>query len=213
MLFQWLGFRVDVQAVAHPDGRVVVFIISGRPKGTAYHYNGAYLMRSGEELVPMSEDQLRRIFAEGQPDWLEFAALQDVSAQDVVQLLDTQDFIPVIAPIGVGPDGAAYNINADLVAGKLAETLHAEKLILMTNTSGVLDRQGQLISHLDSERAATLFADGTISGGMIPKVQSALDTTRQGVGSVHIIDGRVKHALLLEILTDLGTGTAICTTL
>ena len=131
----------------------------------------------------------------------------------VVGLLTTQDFIPVIAPIGVGPDGAAYNINADLVAGKLAETLHAEKLILMTNTSGVLDRQGQLISHLDSERAATLFADGTISGGMIPKVQSALDTTRQGVGSVHIIDGRVKHALLLEILTDLGTGTAICTTL
>ena len=95
-LFQWLGFRVDVQAVAHPDGRVVVFIIPGRPKGTAYHYNGAYLMRSGEELVPMSEDQLRRIFAEGQPDWLEFAALQDVPAQDVVQLLDTQSFFDLL---------------------------------------------------------------------------------------------------------------------
>ena len=95
-LFQWLGFRVDVQAVAHPDGRVVVFIIPGRPKGTAYHYDGAYLMRSGEELVPMSEDQLRRIFAEGQPDWLEFAALQDVLAQDVVQLLDTQSFFDLL---------------------------------------------------------------------------------------------------------------------
>lgn len=95
-LFQWLGFRVDVQAVAHPDGRVVVFIIPGRPKGTAYHYDGAYLMRSGEELVPMSEDQLRRIFAEGQPDWLEFAALQDVQAQDVVQLLDTQTFFDLL---------------------------------------------------------------------------------------------------------------------
>lgn len=95
-LFQWLGFRVDVQAVAHPDGRVVVFIIPGRPKGTAYHYDGAYLMRSGEELVPMSEDQLRRIFAEGQPAWLEFAALQDVSAQDVVQLLDTQTFFDLL---------------------------------------------------------------------------------------------------------------------
>ena len=95
-LFQRLGFRVDVEAVAHPDGRVVVCIIPGRPKGTAYHYDGAYLMRSGEELVPMSEDQLRRIFAEGQPDWLEFAALQDVSAQDVVQLLDTQSFFDLL---------------------------------------------------------------------------------------------------------------------
>lgn len=95
-LFQWLGFRVDVEAVAHPDGRVVVFIIPGRPKGTAYHYDGAYLMRSGEELVPMSEDQLRRIFAEGQPDWLEFAALKDASAQDVVQLLDTQTFFDLL---------------------------------------------------------------------------------------------------------------------
>lgn len=95
-LFQWLGFRVDVEAVAHPDGRVVVFIIPGRPKGTAYHYDGAYLMRSGEELVPMSEDQLRRIFAEGQPDWLEFPALRDASAQDVVQLLDTQAFFDLL---------------------------------------------------------------------------------------------------------------------
>lgn len=95
-LFQWLGFRVDVEAVAHPDGRVLVFIIPGRPKGTAYHYDGAYLMRSGEELVPMSEDQLRRIFAEGQPDWLEFPALRDASAQDVVQLLDTQAFFDLL---------------------------------------------------------------------------------------------------------------------
>lgn len=95
-LFQWLGFRVDVESVAHPDGRVVVFIIPGRPKGTAYHHDGAYLMRSGEELVPMSEDQLRRIFAEGQPDWLEFAALKDASAQEVVQLLDTQAFFDLL---------------------------------------------------------------------------------------------------------------------
>lgn len=95
-LFQWLGFRVDVEAVMHPDGRVVVFIIPGRPRGTAYHYEGAYLMRSGEELVPMSEDQLRRIFAEGQPDWLEFPALKDASAQDVVQLLDTQAFFDLL---------------------------------------------------------------------------------------------------------------------
>lgn len=95
-LFQWLGFRVDVEAVAHPQGRVVVFNIPGRPKGTAYHHDGAYLMRSGEELVPMSEDQLRKIFAEGGPSWLEMPALRDVSAQDVVQLLDTQAFFDLL---------------------------------------------------------------------------------------------------------------------
>lgn len=95
-LFQWLGFRVDVEAVDHPQGRVVVFIIPGRPKGTAYHYQGAYLMRSGEELVPMSEDQLRKIFAEGQPSWLEGIALKNVPAQDVIQLLDTQAFFELL---------------------------------------------------------------------------------------------------------------------
>lgn len=95
-LFHWVGFRVDVEAVVHPDGRVLVFSIPGRPKGTAYHYDGAYLMRSGEELVPMSEDQLRKIFGEGQPSWLENPALKDVSAQDVVQLLDTQTFFDLM---------------------------------------------------------------------------------------------------------------------
>ncbi len=95
-LFHWVGFRVDVEAVAHPDGRVVVFSMPGRPRGTAYHYEGAYLMRSGEELVPMSEDQLRKIFAEGQPSWLENPALKDASAQDVVQLLDTQTFFDLM---------------------------------------------------------------------------------------------------------------------
>jgi len=92
-LFSWLGFRVDVEAVAHPQGRVVVFSIPGRPKGTAYHHDGAYLMRSGEELVPMSEDQLRKIFAEGGPSWLEMVALRDASAQDVVQLLTRRRFL------------------------------------------------------------------------------------------------------------------------
>ncbi len=95
-LFHWVGFRVDVEAVDHPQGRVVVFNIPGRPKGTAYHHEGAYLMRSGEELVPMSEDQLRRIFAEGGPNWLEMPALRDVSAQDVVQRLDTQTFFELL---------------------------------------------------------------------------------------------------------------------
>ena len=127
----------------------------------------------------------------------------------LVALLDSQDFIPVIAPIGVGKDGEAYNINADVVAGKLAETLKAEKLVLMTNTPGVLDKQGNLLTGLTAAKVDELFADGTISGGMLPKISSALDAAKSGVNSVHIIDGRVPHALLLEILTDEGVGTMI----
>lgn len=127
----------------------------------------------------------------------------------LVAFLDKGDFIPVVAPIGVGAEGEAYNINADLVAGRLAETLKAEKLILMTNTPGVLDKQGQLLTGLTAARIDELFADGTISGGMLPKISSALDAARNGVNAVHIIDGRVPHALLLEILTDHGVGTMI----
>ena len=128
---------------------------------------------------------------------------------ELVELLDSRDFIPVIAPVGVGADGESYNINADLVAGKLAETLHAEKLILMTNTSGVLDRQGQLLTGLTAPRVHDLIVDGTIYGGMLPKVQCALESVRNGVQTAHIIDGRVKHALLLEVLTRDGVGSLI----
>ncbi|QNM97139.1 acetylglutamate kinase [Chitinimonas koreensis] len=128
---------------------------------------------------------------------------------ELVALLDTRDFIPVIAPIGVGPGGEAFNINADLVAGKLAEVLKAEKLILMTNTPGVLDQQGQLLTGLTPKLVDQLVAEGTISGGMIPKISSALEAAINGVNSVHVIDGRVKHALLLEVLTDHGVGTMI----
>jgi acetylglutamate kinase len=128
---------------------------------------------------------------------------------EIIQLLDSRDFIPVIAPIGVGADGVAYNINADLVAGKLAETLRAEKLVLLTNTTGVLDRDGNLLSGLSASEIDRLFADGTISGGMLPKIGSALDAVKNGVASSHIIDGRVEHALLLEVLTNEGVGTMI----
>ena len=127
----------------------------------------------------------------------------------VVALFEQQDFIPVVAPIGVGPNGEAYNINADVVAGKLAETLHAEKLVLMTNTPGVLDKNGKLLTGLSAAQVDALFADGTIHGGMLPKIGSALEAAKNGVNSVHIIDGRVAHALLLEILTDVGVGTMI----
>ena len=128
---------------------------------------------------------------------------------ELVSLLDTRDFIPVVAPIGVGENGEAFNINADLVAGKLAETLKAEKLILMTNTPGVLDKNGNLLTGLTESKIKALVADGTISGGMLPKLASCLEAVRNGVNTVQIIDGRVEHALLLEILTDEGVGTLI----
>ena len=128
---------------------------------------------------------------------------------ELIALLDSRDFIPVVAPIGVGASGEAYNINADLVAGKLAETLGAEKLVLMTNTTGVLDRHGRLLTGLTASEIDALFADGTIHGGMLPKIGSALDAVKNGVKSSHIIDGRVEHALLLEVLTNEGVGTMI----
>lgn len=128
---------------------------------------------------------------------------------ELIQLLDSRDFVPVIAPIGVGKEGEAYNINADLVAGKLAETLQAEKLVLMTNTVGVLDKNGVLLTGLTASEIERLFADGTIQGGMLPKISSALDAVKNGVRSSHIIDGRVEHALLLEVLTNEGVGTMI----
>jgi acetylglutamate kinase len=127
----------------------------------------------------------------------------------IVNLLCNQNFIPVIAPLGVGEEGEAYNINADLVAGKLAITLQAEKLLLLTNTSGVLDREGHVLTGLTSAMVQTLIEDGTISGGMLPKVDCALDAVKNGVKTAHIIDGRVPHALLLEVLTNEGIGTLI----
>ncbi len=127
----------------------------------------------------------------------------------IINFLDTGDFIPVVAPIGVGENGETYNINADVVAGKLAEILGAEKLILLTNTPGVLDKDGNLLTGLTPKQIDDLVADGTLSGGMLPKISSALDAARSGVKSVHIIDGRVEHALLLEVLTDEGVGTLI----
>jgi acetylglutamate kinase len=142
---------------------------------------------------------------------LDIGQVGEIDAIDpkVIFALEQGGFIPVVAPIGVGANGESFNINADLVAGKLAEILKAEKLVLLTNTSGVLDKDGKLLTGLTAKRIDALFADGTLSGGMLPKISSALDAARSGVKSVHIIDGRVEHALLLEILTDQGVGTLI----
>jgi acetylglutamate kinase len=128
---------------------------------------------------------------------------------DVLHMLGQSDFIPVIAPVAGGKDGKTYNINADLVAGKIAEVLHAEKLILLTNVEGLLDSQGSVLTGLSTKQVDTLIAEGTIKGGMLPKIQCALDAVKQGVASAHIIDGRVPHAALLEIFSDDGIGTLI----
>ena len=127
----------------------------------------------------------------------------------VVKALQDDAFIPVISPIGFGANNESYNINADVVAGKLASVLRAEKLVLLTNTPGVLDEAGNLLTDLSARRIDELFADGTISGGMLPKISGALDAAKSGVNAVHIIDGRVPHAMLLEILTDQAFGTMI----
>ena len=144
-------------------------------------------------------------------DLIDIGQVGDITQIDpsLISFLDKGDFIPVIAPIGVGEQGESYNINADVVAGKLAEILKAEKLVLLTNTPGVLDKAGKLLTGLTPRQIDDLVADGTLSGGMLPKIGSALDAARNGVKSVHIIDGRVEHALLLEILTDDGVGTLI----
>jgi acetylglutamate kinase len=127
----------------------------------------------------------------------------------VVKALQDDQFIPVISPLGFGEHNESYNINADVVASKLATVLRAEKLVLLTNTTGVLDKSGKLLTDLTAREIDELFADGTISGGMLPKIAGALDAAKSGVNSVHIIDGRVPHAMLLEILTDQAYGTMI----
>ena len=163
--------------------------------------DGAFI-RAKKMMVrgPGASDELIDIGQVGEVDAIE---------PQIVETLFAGGFIPVIAPIGFGKKGESYNINADLVAGKVAEVLNAEKLIVLTNTPGVLDKDGNLLTGLTARKVDDLFADGTISGGMLPKISSALDAVKNGVNACHIIDGRVEHALLLEILTNEGVGTLI----
>ena len=163
--------------------------------------DGAFI-RARKMLVRSNQDAA---------EMLDIGQVGEIESIDpsVISALETGGFIPVVAPIGGGSDGESFNINADLVAGKLAEVLRAEKLVVMTNTPGVLDKESKLLTGLTPKRVDELFADGTIHGGMLPKISAALDAAKGGVKSVHIIDGRVEHALLLEILTDQGVGTLI----
>ena len=159
-------------------------------------------IRARKMLLPAKDKENGRI------DLGQVGEIDSIDPQ-VISALEQGGFIPVVAPIGTGADGTTYNINADLVAGKLAEVLRAEKLVVLTNTPGVLDKDGKLLTGLTPKKIDELVTKGVISGGMIPKIGSALDAARNGVKSVHIIDGRVPHALLLEVLTDEGVGTLI----
>jgi acetylglutamate kinase len=180
-----------VELVNHAGGKAVG--LTGQDGG---------LIRARKLMLPSTE----------QPDQaLDIGQVGEIASVDpeIIRSLLKEGFTPVIAPIGSGEEGETYNINADLVAGKIAEILKAEKLVLMTNTPGVLDKSGNLLTGLTAKEIDGLFADGTLSGGMLPKISSALDAAKSGVQSVHIIDGRVPNSLLLEILTSEGVGTMI----
>ena len=182
---------------------IVMMINEAGGKAVGLTGKDGCLIQARKKLVPDAENPGKM---------LDIGFVGDITQIEpaVVKALQDDQFIPVISSIGYGEeDGQAYNINADLVAGKMAEVLGAEKLIMMTNTPGVLDKSGQLLRTLSAQTIDELFKDGTISGGMLPKIAGALDAARNGVNSVHIVDGRVPHCLLLEILTNQGVGTMI----
>lgn len=162
-------------------------------------------------LIRARKMLLNKVNAKGKIEKVDIGYVGEVAGikTDVIEMVIGSDFIPVIAPVGVGDEGASYNINADLVAGKVAEALKAEKLILLTNIPGVMDKNKKVLTGLSTHDVDALIADGTIYGGMLPKITCALDAVKGGVASAHIIDGRVPHATLLEVLTDEGMGTLI----
>ena len=175
------------------------------------HYGGQAVGLTGKDggLIKARKMQMADPKAPGQ--FIDLGFVGEIASINpaIVKALQDDAFIPIISPIGFSDDGQAYNINADLVAGKIAEILKAEKLVMMTNTPGVLDQHDQLLTNLSAKQIDSMFADGTISGGMLPKISSALDAAKSGVNTVHIIDGRIEHSLLLEVLTDQVFGTMI----
>jgi len=174
--------------------------------------NAVGLTGKDGHLIKASKLKLRRDSPELEaPEIIDIGHVGEVKEINaaVVNMLVKDDFIPVIAPIGVGENGDSYNINADLVAGKMAEVLKAEKLILLTNTAGLLDKNEKLLTGLSSLEVSRLIENGTIYGGMLPKIRCALEAVQNGVSASHIIDGRVEHAVLLEVFTDQGVGTLI----
>lgn len=197
---------------------VVEMVLGGQVNKEIVHliniHGGKAIGLTGKDgdFIHAKKIDLRKSSADSQAsEIIDLGHVGEVSSIDpaVVNMLCNSDFIPVIAPIGVGDDGRSYNINADLVAGKVAEVLKAEKLLLLTNTAGILDKGNNLLTGLSITDIDDLIEDGTIAGGMIPKTQCATDALKAGVSSVHIIDGRVDHAVILELFTDQGVGTLL----
>ncbi len=192
-----LGGKVNKEIVANINRH------GGRAVGLTGKDGGLFSARK-LEMTKVNPETLT-------PEIIDIGMVGEVDQVDpqIIEALERNNFIPVIAPVGCGADGLSYNINADLVAGRIAGALKAEKLILLTDVEGVKGKSGQLISTIDIRQVAGLIKDGTISRGMIPKVSCCLDAVREGVAKTHIIDGRLEHACLLEIFTDKGVGTAV----
>ncbi|MGC8509161.1 MAG: acetylglutamate kinase [Thiomonas sp.] len=194
---------------------VVEWVLAGQVQqdivGLINHAGGKAVGLTGRDGGLIRARKLRMRDRDNPEAEIDVGQVGEVAAIDpsVVKALQDDQFIPVISPIGFGEDNAAFNINADVVAGKLAEVLRAEKLLLLTNTPGVLNKKGELLTDLTAHEIDAMFADGTISGGMLPKIASALDAAKSGVNSVHIVDGRIPHAILLEVLTEQAFGTMI----
>ncbi|WP_300732358.1 acetylglutamate kinase [Pseudomonas sp.] len=196
---------VEMVLGGHVNKEIVNLI--NRHGGSAIGLTGkdATLIRAKKMLVTRQTPEMT------QPEIIDFGHVGEVTGinTDLLDMLTKGDFIPVIAPIGVGPNGESYNINADLVAGKVAEALKAEKLMLLTNIAGLMDKEGNVLTGLTTAQVDDLIADGTIYGGMLPKIRCALEAVQGGVTTAHIVDGRVPNAVLLEIFTDTGVGTLI----
>ncbi len=194
---------------------VVEWVLAGQVQqdivGLINHAGGKAVGLTGRDGGLIRARKLRLRDRDNPAAEIDVGQVGEISAIDpaVVKALQDDQFIPVISPIGFGDDNATYNINADVVAGKLAEVLRAEKLLLLTNTPGVLNKKGDLLTDLTAHEIDAMFADGTISGGMLPKISSALEAAKSGVNTVHIVDGRIPHAILLEVLTEQAFGTMI----
>ncbi len=194
---------------------VVEWVLAGQVQqdivGLINHAGGKAVGLTGRDGGLIRARKLRMRDRENPDHEIDVGQVGEVASIDpsVVKALQDDQFIPVISPIGFGEDNASFNINADVVAGKLAEVLHAEKLLLLTNIPGVMNKKGELLTDLTAHEIDAMFADGTISGGMLPKISSALEAARSGVNSVHIVDGRIPHAILLEVLTEQAFGTMI----
>ncbi len=210
--------RVFLQGMRVTDAEtmgVVEWVLAGEIQqeivSLINHYGGQAVGLTGKDGGLIRAHRMRVPDRERVGEFLDIGQVGEVEAINpaVVKALQRSSFIPVISPIGFDGDGVSYNLNADWVAGKLATILNAEKLVIMTNIAGVMDKEGTLLTDLSTSQIDALFADGTISGGMLPKINAALDAAKSGVPSVHIMDGRIEHSLLLEILTEQSLGTVI----